>query len=65
MSEQVPAEEKLIQVQGFGPGYVTTVSLSIDVDGDLSIDDDVGTFILFIRKEELPDLRDWLNKVLP
>lgn len=58
-------KEKYIRLSGFGPGYKTDVTFRVDEDGDLQVHDDVANITLFVLKDELPKLHDWLNKALP
>lgn len=41
------------------------VELFIDGDGDLSIETNNGNDLIFIRRDQLDKLRDWLIEVVP
>lgn len=40
------------------------IDFFIDCDGDMRIEDDTGEKVFYVRRDQLPALRDWLNEVL-
>lgn len=41
------------------------IECRIDADGDLLVEHDKSEMFVYIPKDQVPMLRDWLNKVLP
>lgn len=59
--EQLTKEEMSLTVFDH---YGYPLKFEIDSDGDLDIIDE-DCSLLYVARDELPKLRDWLNKVLP
>lgn len=63
MSDTTLTKEKLV-VKGLH-SFSGKIELEIDSQGDLLIEHEDGDPYIYIPKEQLPLLRDWLNRVLP
>lgn len=63
MNEQRTKEDLSISLNGLSADY--RIDCSIDADGDLLVERSDCTKFIYVPGDQLQQLRDWLNKVLP